>query len=115
MSKRQLKILFMNANNKSTIKHFILSLNSNKVTIKILLLILLFTTSISAQETLVVGQVLNSADKRPVPNVNISFKNSQTGVQSNEEGYFMIRTNDKQTTLLFSSIGYKKHAIRIKP
>ena len=82
---------------------------------KILLVALLFTASISAQETLVVGQVLNSADKRPVPNVNISFKNSQTGVQSNEEGYFMIRTNDKQTTLLFSSIGYKKHAIRIKP
>lgn len=81
----------------------------------ITILLLLFTTSIAAQETLVVGQVLDINDKTPIPSVNISFKNSETGVQSNEEGYFVIRTKGKQTTLLFSSIGYKKQEIKIKP
>lgn len=81
---------------------------------KILLIALLFTSSIAAQETIVVGQVLNSADKSPIPYVNISFKNSQTGVQSNEEGYFIIRTTNRQNTLVFSSVGYKKQEIRIK-
>jgi len=79
------------------------------------LLFLLFTTSLHAQETVVVGQVLSSTDHTPLPYVNISFKNSQKGVQTNEEGYFMIRTLDKQNTLVFTSVGFKKHEIRIKP
>ena len=76
---------------------------------------LLFTYGVNAQETLVVGQVLSSTDQSPLPGVNISFKNSQTSAQSNEEGYFMIRTTDKQNTLVFTSVGYKRHEIRIKP
>ena len=76
---------------------------------------LLFTYGVNAQETLVVGQVLSSTDQSPLPGVNISFKNSQTSAQSNEEGYFMIRTMEKQSTLVFTSIGYKRHEIKIKP
>jgi len=78
-------------------------------------LFLLFTYGVNAQETLVVGQVLSSTDQSPLPGVNISFKNSQTSAQSNEEGYFMIRTMEKQSTLVFTSIGYKRHEIKIKP
>ena len=85
------------------------------VFISILFLLSFFTSPLNAEETLVVGQVLNSTDRTPIPSVNISFKNSLTGVQTNEEGYFMIRTNDKQNTLLFSSVGFKNHEIRIKP
>lgn len=68
-----------------------------------------------AQETVVVGQVLNSLDKTPVPDVNIFFRNSQTGVKSNDEGYFMIRTTRNDAVLVFSSIGYKPREIKIKP
>lgn len=79
------------------------------------MLLFLFTVTVSAQETVVVGQVVNSIDKSPIPSVNITFKNSQTGVQSNEEGYFVIRSNDKHNILVFTSVGYKKQEIRIKP
>ena len=103
----------MKINNKLKTDKQIRFLNLTIVFINILLL--LFTSSITAQETVVVGQVLNSTDKTPIPSVNVFFKNSQVVTQSNEEGYFMIRTNDNQNTLVFSSVGYKKHEIRIKP
>ena len=105
----------MNRNYSKNSTPEIRSFYHRNVFIKILLLFLLFTCGINAQETLVVGQVLSSTDQSPLPNVNISFKNSQTGVQSNEDGYFMIRTSEKVKTLVFTSVGYKKHEIRIKP
>ena len=80
-----------------------------------LLLFFLVALPIAAQETVVVGQIVNIKDKTPIPFVNITFKNSETTAQSNEEGYFIIRTFDKQSTLEFTSIGFKKREIRIKP
>jgi len=80
----------------------------------ILLLFLQATLSLAAQETVVVGQIVNIKDKSPIPYVNVTFKNSHVVAQSNEEGYFIIRTNDKHTTLEFTSIGYTKREIRIK-
>ncbi|MDD4969116.1 MAG: DUF5686 family protein [Paludibacter sp.] len=102
-------------NYPSKLYTIIRSVNHRSVFICILLLLTLFTSSVKAEETLVVGQVLNSTDRSPIPSVNISFKNSLTGVQTNEEGYFMIRTNDNQNTLQFSSVGFKNHEIKIKP
>ena len=89
--------------------------NFKNVLIPILLLFLLIPLSLTAQETVVVGQVMNSKDKSPIPFVNITFKNSNAIVQSNEEGYFIIRDKEKHTTLEFTSIGFTKREIRIKP
>lgn len=78
---------------------------------------LFFCNKTSAQtlETVVVGQVLNKADNSPLHQVNIYFKNSDQIVQSNEEGYFLIRTNEPYTTLLFTCIGFKQEEIKLKP
>jgi hypothetical protein len=72
---------------------------------------------LSAQETetVVVGQILNKADKTPIPQVNIYFKNTNKAVQSNEEGYFLMRYTGKESLLIFSSIGYKNEQIKVKP
>jgi len=105
----------MNRNYKYNSTSKIHILNFKKRFICGLLLFLFFTSFIKAQETVVVGQVLNRVDDSPVPNVNILFKNSVVSTQSNEEGYFMIRTTEKQNTLVFTSVGFKKHEIRIKP
>ena len=69
----------------------------------------------SAQETVVVGQVLNKADKTPIQKVNVCFKNSDKPTQSNDEGYFLIRYNGRESTLIFSCVGYKKQQIQVKP
>jgi len=99
----------------SKLYKIIRSANHRIVYFGMLFLLSIFTSTLKAEETLVVGQVLNSIDRTPLPSVNISFKNTVTGVQSNEEGYFMIRTNDKQNILQFSSVGFKNYEIRIKP
>jgi hypothetical protein len=70
--------------------------------------------TLSAQETMVVGQVVNAADRSPIPFVNISFKNTNIFVQSNNDGYFVIKTAGKQTTLVFSCVGFKRLEIKIR-
>ena len=82
-----------------------------------LLLIFLFLSLnifAQAQETLVVGQVLNATAKSPVPDANIYFKNTTKGTKSNDEGYFLIRTEGGETTLVFSAVGYRTREIRFK-
>jgi len=84
----------------------------------LMLCLLIFSSTLSnlfAQETLVVGQIMNAVDNQPIPSVNIFFKNSTEGVQSNEEGYFMIKTLEKYNTLIFSAIGFKQEQIHLRP
>lgn len=78
------------------------------------LLLLCSAALVSAQETLVVGQVVDKYTQTPLASVDIYFKNSNVAVQSNEEGYFLIRNSGTQTTLVFSLLGYKKEQIRVK-
>ena len=93
-----------------------MNLINKKYTSKLLLIILLFASSFAvAEETVVVGQILNKADKSPVPQVNINFKNTDKVTQSNEEGYFLIRYTGKESQLIFSSVGYKTQHVRVKP
>ncbi len=82
-----------------------------------LLIVILFiaVSGAMAQETVVAGQVLSATDKSPVPFANVFFKYTQKGVRCNEEGYFLLRNQGIETTLVFSSVGYIKQERRIKP
>ena len=77
------------------IQPFIIKMKSTiyKIRLHIIVFItftLSFNISLSAQETMVVGQVVNASDGTPIPQVNITFKNTENVVQSNDEGYFLI-------------------------
>ncbi|NLO71391.1 MAG: carboxypeptidase-like regulatory domain-containing protein [Porphyromonadaceae bacterium] len=76
---------------------------------------LLSAFQVNAQETLVVGQVFNKFDRTPLESVSISFKGSTIHTQTNEDGYFLIRNEGKESVLVFSLIGFKKEEIRLKP
>ena len=85
----------------------------------ILITVLLLFTFIlpqefSAQETLLVGQVVDKRDLSAIPDVNIFFKNTDIGMKSNAEGFFMLRTNEKVNVVVFSCVGYKRKEIRLK-
>lgn len=69
---------------------------------------------LSAQETMVVGQVISASDKIPIEQVNIRFKNSNSYTQTDKEGFFLIKTTEKQTTLSVTCIGYKSREIKIR-
>lgn len=68
-----------------------------------------------AQETMIVGQVFDKFNHTPLANVNVYFKNSNTAVQTNEEGYFKITNYGNQNVLVFSLLGYKKEETKVKP
>jgi len=91
-------------------------MNISKITYFFLisLLFLINAFQLKAQETLIVGQVLNASDSGPVADVNVFFKNTEIGVKTNDEGYFLIRTQGTETTLVFSCVGYRRKEIRIK-
>ena len=78
-------------------------------------MLLFFVQSLSAQETLVVGQVFNKYDRTPLESVSIFFKGSNVHTQTNEEGYFLIRNQGNESVLVFSLIGYVKEEIKVKP
>ena len=89
----------------------------HRITKRILLFgvaFLFLSTGTLAQETVVVGQVLDKYDKSPISTVDIYFKNSNRAVQSNDDGYFLIRNNGPETTLIFTIVGYKPYELKLK-
>jgi hypothetical protein len=91
------------------------SLSFFRFVIGVLLTEFLFIPGLRAQETTVVGQVIDKYDKHPLSSVSIYFKGTSVGTTSNEEGYFLLRHTGKENILVFSAIGYKKTEIKIKP
>ncbi len=83
-------------------------------TFLIAILLLFGAMRLFAQETVVVGEVFDAVEKTPIANVNIWFKNTPVGVKSNDEGFFMLRTEGQETTLVFSCVGYRTKEIKLK-
>lgn len=70
---------------------------------------------VSAQETLVIGHVRSRTDKSPIASANIYFKGTNVGVQSDEDGFFILKNSGAESTLIFSCIGYKTKEIEVQP
>jgi hypothetical protein len=70
--------------------------------------------TINARETLVVGYVRSKSDKLPIPSANIYFEGTTIGVQSDEEGFFVLRNAGSEDKVVFSSLGYKSQIVTIK-
>lgn len=77
---------------------------------KYLIIQLLFFSSILFPQTLEIeGRVLNSESRKPLAGVNIIVKNKDYGTATSLDGYFSLNGYiNKNDTLLFSIIGYKK-------
>lgn len=85
----------------------------------ILLVLLLFSTSLSAQEMTVRGRVYNAETREPLSGVNIVLKGTKTGIATDDIGAYKIevRQNFYSTylsdTLLFSYTGFKPQEIAV--
>lgn len=64
-------------------------------------------------QTKVSGLVLDKS-KQPIPFANVVFKNSTTGVVTNEDGRFYIESPQNYTVLVISSTGYSDKEIRLE-
>src|SRR6185369_2458285 len=69
---------------------------------------------VTAQETVVRGHVFEKGKQEPIPFVSIGFKGTTTGVTSDFEGNFELRTTKPVDTIIFSYIGYKTQRIKIR-
>ena len=77
------------------------------------LTIVLTTIIASAQDIVVVGQVLSAENSQPLEAASVWFKGTNIGCTTNEEGFFMLRSAEPQRTLIASVIGYKQRQIKL--
>lgn len=71
---------------------------------------------LSAQETIVVGEVYDANTGEPLANVNIYLQGTQLGTTTNTEGMFLLRENiDRPRTMLVSAVGYHTERFKIEP
>lgn len=81
--------------------------------ITILILTILLAQFIKAQDIVVVGQVLSAEDSQPLEAASVWFKGTNIGCTTNEEGFFMLRSDNPQRTLIASVVGYKQRQIKL--
>jgi len=75
---------------------------------------LLALSSAFAQNTKIVGKVIDKITQEPLPYVNIIFKDTQIGTISDMEGGFRLETKSAVDALFVSFIGYEQYTIPIQ-
>lgn len=77
---------------------------------KYILPLLLFTLSASAQ---IKGVVKDSISGNPIPFVSVWSETQNIGTTSEEDGTFLINTNEKSTAIIFSALGFEKKVVPV--
>jgi hypothetical protein len=82
---------------------------------KILFTLTIILTALiaSAQDIVIIGQVLSADNSQPLEAANVWFKGTNIGCSTNEEGFFMLRSAEPQRTLIASVVGYKQRQIKL--
>lgn len=74
------------------------------------MLLFLIGCTVSAQ---IKGVVKDSISGKPIPFVSIWSENQNIGTTSEEDGSFVINTNENSKKLLFSALGFEKKAVTV--
>lgn len=77
------------------------------------ILLLLFVSAISFSQTKVGGKVYDDFGD-PIPFANVVFKNSKTGVITDENGSFYFESDENYNTLVVSYMGFETKEIPLK-
>ncbi|MDK2772281.1 MAG: DUF5686 and carboxypeptidase regulatory-like domain-containing protein [Flavobacterium sp.] len=77
------------------------------------ILLFLFFTSLTVAQTKVGGKVIDEFDE-PVAFANVFFKNSKTGVITDENGNFYFESDENYSTLVVSFVGFETQEIPLK-
>jgi hypothetical protein len=79
----------------------------------IVLVHFIISHSAFSQSKTIAGKIVDETTQLPIPNVGIQIHNTLIGTFSDSLGLFELTITDKNTILLFSTIGYEKQAIDI--
>ncbi len=64
-------------------------------------------SSLAQQQVKVTGKITDSSNNEGIPGVNVVVKGTTTGTVTDVNGNYSIDVSDRNTTLVFSFIGYK--------
>lgn len=76
-----------------------------------LFVLLLFVSSVIAQERIVRGTVKGKDDGLPLPGVSVRVKGTTTGTQTGPNGQFSVKVNGNSSVLVFTYVGYSSQEI----
>jgi TonB-linked SusC/RagA family outer membrane protein len=76
-----------------------------------MLLTMLASAMLFAQDRKVTGKVVDQTDGRGIPGVNVSLKGVPSNVSTNSDGLFTIQVRSNTDVLVFSYIGYIRQQI----
>lgn len=79
----------------------------------VMLLLSAYLVGVSAQDIVVVGQVVSAVDGTPLPAATVRFKGTDIGTITNNEGFFMIRSLTPQKSLTVSTVGYRTRNVQL--
>lgn len=79
----------------------------------IISLLLFVTTPIVAGDIIVIGQVM-SADSIPLAAANVWFSGTNNGGTTNDEGFFYLRSNTPQRSIIISVVGYHRKTVKLE-
>ncbi len=68
-----------------------------------------------AQTTVIKGHIKDASTKKALPFVSVFFPNSPIGTNTNDAGYFELRSDKDQTRIQVSYVGYKTAIQKITP
>src|SRR3984957_3874914 len=79
----------------------------------LLTLIIAAAWTSSAQGVILRGVIVDSIAQSPISNASISIKGLRGGARSNAEGRFRIPTNQREITIVVSSVGYNTETLQL--
>jgi Family of unknown function (DUF5686)/CarboxypepD_reg-like domain len=79
-----------------------------------LLFLYFISFSVCVQAQIITGRVMDARTHEALPFVSISIKNTTKGTLSKEDGSFEIDVPNKDTELIFSSIGYFSKVLKAR-
>ncbi|WP_259065801.1 DUF5686 family protein [Mucilaginibacter sp. X4EP1] len=69
---------------------------------------LLFTAILAkAQEIMIAGTITDAASKQTIPGATVSLVGTSIGASTDNNGHYVLKVNEKATTIRFSFVGYK--------
>ena len=71
--------------------------------------------NIGYSQTVVKGHIKDAGTKKPLPFVSVFFPNSPIGTNTNDDGYFELRTDKEYNKIQVSYVGYQTVTQKITP
>lgn len=79
----------------------------------LLFFLLVLSNSAFAQLAMIYGTLTDSATGQPIPYANVLVKGTLNGKQTDENGSFVIRTENLPATLVFVCMGYRTREVTV--